>query len=75
LKPYSYTKISFQRWQTRDFTEIFSNIITGIITVVGGAVNASIISEYIAFKGSGAKTLGLGETISETTVLGIYRYF
>jgi len=35
----------------REFTEIFYNIITGIITVVGGAVNASIISEYIAFKG------------------------
>jgi ABC-type anion transport system, duplicated permease component len=65
-----YKLSRLQRWQTVIFPGIFPYLITGIITAVGGVWNASIISEYIAFKGQIVKTLGLGATISEATAAG-----
>ena len=65
-----YKLSRWQRWQTVILPEIFPYLITGIITAVGGGWNASIISEYIAFKGQIVKTLGLGATISEATAAG-----
>jgi NitT/TauT family transport system permease protein len=59
-----------QRWQTLILPGIFPYLITGIITAVGGAWNASIVSEYVQFKGEIIKTSGLGETISEATASG-----
>ncbi len=59
-----------QRWKTVILPGIFPYLITGIITAVGGAWNASIISEYINFKGRVVSTPGLGSTISQATASG-----
>src|SRR4028118_1992450 len=59
-----------QRWKTLILPGIFPYLITGIITAVGGAWNASIVSEYVHFKGEVITTSGLGETISQATASG-----
>ncbi len=59
-----------QRWQTVILPGIFPYLITGIITAVGGAWNASIVSEYIQFQGKVQMTEGLGATISQATATG-----
>jgi NitT/TauT family transport system permease protein len=60
----------FQRWKTVILPGIFPYLITGIITAVGGAWNASIVSEYIQFQGKVVTTPGLGATISQATASG-----
>ena len=65
-----YKLSRWQHWQTVVLPGIFPYLITGIITAVGGAWNASIISEYIAFKGRVVTTPGLGATISQATATG-----
>jgi NitT/TauT family transport system permease protein len=59
-----------QRWRTLILPGIFPYLITGIITAVGGAWNASIVSEYVQFQGQTQSTLGLGSTISTATAEG-----
>ena len=59
-----------QRWQTLILPGIFPYLITGVITAVGGAWNASIVSEYVQYKGEIITTSGLGETISQATASG-----
>jgi NitT/TauT family transport system permease protein len=65
-----YKLSRWQRWQTVILPGIFPYLITGIITAVGGAWNASIISEYIEFQGQVVSTSGLGATISQATATG-----
>lgn len=65
-----YKLSRWQRWQTVILPGIFPYLITGIITAVGGAWNASIISEYIEFQGQVVTTAGLGATISQATAAG-----
>jgi NitT/TauT family transport system permease protein len=59
-----------QRWQTVILPGIFPYLITGIITAVGGAWNASIVSEYVQFRGQTEFTMGLGATISQSSANG-----
>ncbi|MEG3437415.1 ABC transporter permease subunit [Pannus brasiliensis CCIBt3594] len=59
-----------QRWRTLILPGIFPYLVTGIITAVGGAWNASIVSEYIQFQGKILTTPGLGSTISIATEKG-----
>jgi NitT/TauT family transport system permease protein len=59
-----------QRWRTLILPGIFPYLITGIITAVGGAWNASIVSEYVTFQGKVQATTGLGATISQATADG-----
>jgi NitT/TauT family transport system permease protein len=59
-----------QRWRTLILPAIFPYLITGIITAVGGAWNASIVSEYVTFQGRVITTPGLGATISHATATG-----
>lgn len=59
-----------QRWQTVILPGIFPYLVTGIITAVGGAWNASIVSEYVQFQEQTITTPGLGETISQATATG-----
>ncbi|MBF2097671.1 MAG: ABC transporter permease subunit, partial [Gloeomargaritaceae cyanobacterium C42_A2020_066] len=61
-----------QRWRTVILPGIFPYLITGIITAVGGAWNASIVSEYVEFQGRVLQAPGLGETISQATADGNY---
>jgi len=69
-KVYKLTLV--QRWQTLILPGIFPYLMTGIITAVGGAWNASIVSEYVEFKGQVLVTVGLGETISQATANSNY---
>ncbi|MEG4503140.1 ABC transporter permease subunit [Microcoleus sp. F6_B4] len=59
-----------QRWKSLILPGIFPYLMTGIITAVGGAWNASIVSEYVQFKGKIVTAEGLGETISQATASG-----
>jgi NitT/TauT family transport system permease protein len=59
-----------ERWRTLILPAIFPYLITGIITAVGGAWNASIVSEYVTFQGRVVSTSGLGSTISHATATG-----
>lgn len=65
-----YKLSRLQRWRTVILPGIFPYLITGIITAVGGAWNASIVSEYVQFKGQVIVTAGLGATISQATATG-----
>lgn len=60
------------RWRTLILPGIFPYLITGIVTAVGGAWNASIVSEYVHFQGTLVKTEGLGAIISEAAATGNY---
>jgi NitT/TauT family transport system permease protein len=59
-----------QQWQTVILPGIFPYLVTGMITAVGGAWNASIVSEYVQFQGQIVTTSGLGEIISQATATG-----
>ncbi|MDZ8224406.1 MULTISPECIES: ABC transporter permease [unclassified Nostoc] len=65
-----YKLSTLQRWRTLILPAIFPYLITGIITAVGGAWNASIVSEYVTFQGRIISTPGLGATISHATATG-----
>jgi NitT/TauT family transport system permease protein len=58
------------RWQKLILPAIFPALLTGWITAMGGAWNASIVAEYIKFKGATLTTLGLGALISQATDKG-----
>ncbi|CAN8071036.1 unnamed protein product [Agarophyton chilense] len=63
---------SWTRWTKLVLPGIFPYLITGIVTAVGGAWNASIVSEYVVFQGGVLKTHGLGALISEAAGSGNY---
>lgn len=67
-----YKLSRWQRWQTVILPGIFPYLVTGIITAVGGAWNASIVSEYVQFRGQTISTLGLGSIISQASATGKY---
>jgi len=62
------TAFGFSRWQrfrNLYLPAIFPYLVTGCLTAAGGAWNASIVSEYVTFKGKALATWGLGAQISE----------
>ncbi|MDX2271168.1 MAG: ABC transporter permease subunit [Cyanobacteriota bacterium] len=59
-----------ERWRTLILPGIFPYLMTGVITAVGGAWNASIVSEYVQFQGQILQADGLGEIISQATETG-----
>lgn len=59
-----------ERWKRLILLGIFPYLITGLVTASGGAWNASIIAEYLHFKGRIYTTPGLGATISQATDSG-----
>lgn len=67
-KVYKLSRIHL--WQIVILPGIFPYLVTGIITAVGGAWNASIVSEYVQFQAQTLTTPGLGETISQATATG-----
>jgi NitT/TauT family transport system permease protein len=52
------------RWKTLYLPSVFPSLVTGWVTAAGGAWNASMVSEYIAYKGKLLTSNGLGATIS-----------
>ncbi|MBD2188224.1 ABC transporter permease [Pseudanabaena mucicola] len=65
-----YKLSPWQRWQTLILPGIFPYLVTGIITAVGGAWNASIAGEYVKFQGRVLTATGLGSTITQASDVG-----
>jgi NitT/TauT family transport system permease protein len=60
----------WQRWRQLILPAIFPSLLTGWITAMGGAWNASIVAEYMKYRGQTLSTTGLGAAISEATEHG-----
>ena len=58
------------RWRKLILPAIFPSLLTGWITAMGGAWNASIVAEYMKYKGQTLTTTGLGAAISRATERG-----
>jgi NitT/TauT family transport system permease protein len=58
------------RWQKLILPGIFPSLLTGWITATGGAWNASIVAEYMNYRGHTLRTTGLGAAISQATERG-----
>jgi NitT/TauT family transport system permease protein len=56
-----------ERWRKLLLPAIFPYLLTGFVTASGGAWNASIIAEYVHFRGGTISTTGLGAIISAAT--------
>jgi NitT/TauT family transport system permease protein len=61
-----------QRWRRLLLPAIFPFLITGLVTASGGAWNASVVAEYVRFRGQTMETVGLGALISRATDRGDY---
>ena len=53
-----------QRFRLLYFPSVFPYLVTGWVTAAGGAWNASIVAEYMSFRGEVLSTMGLGSRIS-----------
>jgi NitT/TauT family transport system permease protein len=62
-----YRLNAWMRWRKLYLPCVFPYLLTGLITAAGGAWNASIVSEYVQFRGHGYRAFGLGSLISEAT--------
>jgi len=58
------------QWQKLILPGIFPSLLIGWMTAAGGAWNASIIAEYVKYKGQILATTGLGALISQATDAG-----
>jgi len=54
-----------ERLTTLYFPAVFPYLVTGWVTAAGGAWNASIVSEYVTYKGATLTTFGLGAAVSQ----------
>jgi NitT/TauT family transport system permease protein len=59
-----------QRWRTVILPGIFPYLVTGLVTASGGAWNASIVAEYVHFKGQTLFATGLGAQITHASETG-----
>ncbi|GEJ57232.1 ABC transporter permease [Anaeromyxobacter diazotrophicus] len=60
----------WQRFRALYLPAVFPYLVTGWVTAAGGAWNASIVSEYVAFRGSVLTAHGLGARISVAAAAG-----
>jgi NitT/TauT family transport system permease protein len=60
------------RWRTLLLPGIFPYLVTGLITASGGAWNASVVAEYVQFRGETHTVAGLGALVAEATARGDY---
>lgn len=56
-----------QRWRRLILPAVFPSLLTGWITAMGGAWNASIVAEFLRHRGRTLSTPGLGSLISQAT--------
>jgi NitT/TauT family transport system permease protein len=59
-------------WKNLFLPSIFPALVTGWVTAAGGAWNASIVAEFIQYRGETLKATGLGALISDATAHGNY---
>jgi len=55
------------RWRTLFVPAVFPFLVTGLVTAAGGAWNASIVAETLAWHGKTLETFGLGSLITKAT--------
>jgi NitT/TauT family transport system permease protein len=60
----SYRITGWRRFRVLLLPSVLPYLVTGWITAAGGAWNASIVSEYVSFRGHVDRTFGLGARIS-----------
>ncbi len=60
----SYRLSGWHRFRTLYFPGVFPYLVTGWVTAAGGAWNASIVAEFVTFKGQTLRAPGLGAEIS-----------
>jgi len=60
----SYRLSGWHRFRTLYFPAVFPYLVTGWVTAAGGAWNASIVAEFVTFKGQTLRAPGLGAEIS-----------
>ncbi len=65
-----YGMSGWERWRRLYLPGIFPNLVTGMITAAGGAWNASIVSEYVQYRGGNLVAPGIGSLITEATATG-----
>jgi NitT/TauT family transport system permease protein len=61
----SYRLSLWQRFRVLYLPAVFPHLVTGWVTAAGGAWNASIVAEFVTFKGNTLTAWGLGARISE----------
>jgi NitT/TauT family transport system permease protein len=61
----SYHFGGWLRFRALYIPAVLPSLVTGWVTATGGAWNASIVAEYVSFKGHTLTTNGLGSAISE----------
>jgi len=55
------------RWRTLYVPAVFPYLVTGLVTAAGGAWNASIVAEYVHYRGETLIAPGLGSLITTAT--------
>ena len=60
----------WQRFRSLYLPAVFPHLVTGWVTAAGGAWNASIVAEYVTFRGETLVGRGLGSRISEAAAQG-----
>lgn len=60
----------FQRWRILILPALFPSLLTGWISAMGGAWNASIVAEYMKYRGQTLTAHGLGAAINRATEQG-----
>jgi NitT/TauT family transport system permease protein len=66
----SYRLSRMARFRTLYLPALFPYLVTGWVTAAGGAWNASIVAEYVSYKGQTLTANGLGARISEAAEHG-----
>ncbi|HEX4213503.1 MAG TPA: ABC transporter permease subunit [Candidatus Dormibacteraeota bacterium] len=59
-------------WRTLVLPSLFPYLLTGLLTATGGAWNASIVSEYVSYRGRVSMIRGLGSAITYSAARGSY---
>ena len=62
---YGITRLA--RWRTLYLPAIFPQLVTGLVTAAGGAWNASIVAEYVRYRGQRLIAPGLGALITQAS--------
>ena len=60
----SYRITGWRRFRSLYFPAVFPHLVTGWVTAAGGAWNASIVAEFVTFKGETLRASGVGAEIS-----------
>jgi NitT/TauT family transport system permease protein len=55
------------RWRMLYLPAVFPSLVTGLVTAAGGAWNASIVAEYVRYRGESLIAPGLGSLITTAT--------